>query len=115
MTKFVSAATDMEAGFSPTVFDVYAVTANGIARQYKGIADPNGIATWGGTGVNWIGNSKIAFFQISFDGSKEKVVGGVTMTDSVFNVRRATLEFVKDKWQLHVDEHVIGTAANVIW
>lgn len=60
-TKFVAASEDLDAQYSDTVLDIYAVDANGISQEFRGVANPG--AKWGPRKVRWRSNTVIDFSQ----------------------------------------------------
>jgi hypothetical protein len=110
MTRFVAASTDMIAGFSPNIFDIYSVGATDITKEFEGFTDPYAdTATWGSRAVHWENNAKVRFNHIKFDGTEEATIGDVQISHAVFNTRHAIIELVDCEWRMQVDEKVVNT------
>lgn len=84
-TKFVAASEDLDAQYSDTVLDVYAVAPTGVHKVFQGIENPD--ATWAPRNVTWISDTTVSLTR-------------ATLNSSGYEEEPATLGQVGSGWEL---------------
>lgn len=92
--RFIAASEDLDAGYSPTVFDLYDVTEQGarLAFRHRSPRQPEAPGLWAARGVCWTGDDSVAYRRTHVSPSDEQT----------YIERPRTLSLRDGKWRIEL-------------